>query len=98
MYTVISLLIFFLIAVFGTLLYFKSKKDRLADLQQGICPACGSESKTFKDQNTGTTFKVDVIKAKVLRSGGCSGVTEIEYKCSECGLKEVHNSAGGCGL
>ena len=96
MYTIFSLLIFFLIAIFSILLYFKSKKSRQTDLDNGICPSCGAEPKTFKDQSTNTIFKVDVIKTRVLKNHGCSGITELEYKCNNCGLKEVHNSIGQC--
>ncbi len=96
MYTIFSLLIFFLIVIFSVLLYFKSKKSRQADLDNGICPACLAEPKTFKDDNTGTVFKVAPIKSKILKNHGCSGITEIEYVCSSCGLKEVHNSVGQC--
>lgn len=100
MYTVLSLLIFFLIAVFSVLLYFKLKNSRKADLANGICPTCGESSKTFKDENTGTVFKVDVIKSRLLKSHGCSGTMEVEYKCSNCGLKEVHTVThqNGCGI
>ncbi|MEA3553982.1 MAG: hypothetical protein U9R39_06240 [Campylobacterota bacterium] len=99
MYTVFGLLILFLIVIFSTLLYFKSKKSRQADLDNGICPACGATTKSFKDPNTGVLFNVESIKAKVLKSHGCSGIKEIEYICNNCGLKEVHTSVGqNCGL
>ena len=99
MYTIFTLLLFFLIAIFSILLYFKSKKTRQADLDNGICPSCDAKPKTFNDSKTGTVFKVDVIKSRVLKSHGCSGINEIEYKCNNCGLKEVHTSNGqGCGL
>ena len=43
-------------------------------------------------------INVDVIQAKVLRSGGCSGTTEVEYKCKECGFSYVSSEyGGGCG-
>jgi len=97
MYTIFSILIFFLIAIFSILLYFKSKKSRQDDLDNGICPSCGATTKTFTDPVTNTTFKVESIKKKVLKNHGCSGVTEFEYNCNNCGLKEVHNSiAQGC--
>ncbi len=99
MYTIFSLLILFLIVIFSVLLYFKSKKSRQADLDNGICPACGAAARSFKDPNTGVLFKVDSIKARVLKSHGCSGIKEIEYNCNSCGLKEVHTSVGqGCSL
>ena len=41
----------------------------------------------------------EVIRSKILKNHGCSGVTEIEYRCSACGLKEVHQvSSAGCNL
>ncbi|MEA2049405.1 MAG: hypothetical protein U9O56_01535 [Campylobacterota bacterium] len=99
MYTIFSLIIFFLIVVFSILLFFKSKKSRQADLDNGICPSCGAKPKSFTDPKTNSIFKIDVIKSKVLKNHGCSGITEIEYNCNNCGLKEVHNSIGqGCRL
>ena len=55
------------------------------------CPDCKATTKTFFDDNTKTTFKQEVISAKILKGGGCSGVPDIEYKCKACGLKEVYN-------
>lgn len=99
MYTIVSILILFLISVFAVLLFFKNKKDRQATLDEGSCPTCGESFKTFKDEETNTTFKVDVIKTKLLKNHGCSGIIEIEYSCNACGLKEIHNSVGqGCSL
>ena len=99
MYTIFGLLILFLIVIFSTLLYFKSKKTRQADLDNGICPACNAQTKSFKDPNTGVIFNVESIKSKILKSHGCSGIKEIEYTCNNCGLKEVHTSVGqNCSL
>ena len=99
MYTIIGILLLFLITIFSILLYFKSKRSRQTDLDNGICPSCKAEPKSFKDESTGTLFKVDVIKARALKNHGCSGITEIEYACSNCGLKEIHNSISqSCGL
>ena len=99
MYTIISTLLLFLIVVFSILLIFKSKKDRQDSLENGTCPSCKSTYRTFKDNNTNTSFKVEVIKKRLLKNHGCSGVTEFEYSCNSCGLKEVHNSlAQGCGI
>lgn len=99
MYTIIGILLLFLIAVFSILLFFKSKKSRQADLDHGVCPTCRAETKSFRDQESGTLFKVEVIKQKVLKNHGCSGIVEIEYSCNNCGLREVHNSVGrGCSL
>ena len=97
MYTIITLLIIFLIIIFSILLYFKSKKDRQATLDSGECPRCGAVAKEFKDEATGTLFKVDVIKSRIIKNHGCSGINEIEYRCSACDLKEIHTSVGqGC--
>ena len=99
MYTIIAILLLFLIAIFSILLYFKSKKSRQATLDMGICPACGAQPKSFKDETTGTLFKVEPIKKNILKKHGCSGIVEFEYDCTNCGLKEVHTSVGqGCSL
>ena len=97
MYTIIGILLLFLIAVFSVLLFFKSKQSRQSLLDDGTCPVCQSSTKSFKDENTGALFKVEAIKKRILKNHGCSGIVEIEYKCNNCGLKEVHNSVGqGC--
>jgi ribosomal protein L35AE/L33A len=99
MYTIIGILLLFLIAVFSILLFFKSKKDRQSLLDSGECPSCHTKTKSFTDEKTGTTFKVEVIKTRVIKKHGCSGIVEIEYRCNNCGLKEIHNSVGqSCGL
>ncbi len=99
MYTIISLLIVLLIVVFSILLYFNSKKNRQADLDNGICPQCGAKAKKFTDPNTLVEFKVEVIKTRLIKNHGCSGINEIEYRCNSCDLKEIHTSVGqGCGL
>lgn len=93
MQTLIFLLLAFLIAIFSVLLYFKNKHSRVDKLNQGECPTCGEKTKTFYDENTKTTFTQEVISARVLKSGGCSGVNDIEYRCKSCGLKEVYSQA-----
>ena len=99
MYTIIGILLLFLISIFSILLFFKSKKSRQDLLDKGTCPVCDASTKSFKDEKTGALFKVEVIKQKVLKNYGCSGIIEIEYTCNNCGLKEVHNSVGqNCGL
>ncbi|PHR70000.1 MAG: hypothetical protein COA66_13475 [Arcobacter sp.] len=94
MQTIILLSIFFLLTVFSTLLYLKNKNSRVDLLNAGECPSCHEKTKTFYDKNTRTTFKTEVIKAKILKNHGCSGVVEIEYICNCCELKEVHTRAG----
>lgn len=91
MQTLIFLIIAFLMVIFSILLYMKSKTSRVQKLNSGECPSCGERARVFKDEATGTNFKVDVIKARMLKNHGCSGVKDIEYKCSACGLKEVHS-------
>jgi len=99
MYTIIGILLLFLISVFSILLFFKSKKSRQASLDNGTCPVCHASTKSFRDQETGALFKVEVIKQRVLKNHGCSSIVEIEYSCNNCGLKEVHNSVGqNCSL
>lgn len=99
MYTLLLILFLFLISIFSILLYFKGKKDNQSVLEEGICPSCDAKPRSFTDNKTNTTFTVDVIKKRVLQSHGCSGITEYEYTCNSCGLKEVHNSVGqSCGI
>ncbi|RXJ84424.1 hypothetical protein [Arcobacter cloacae] len=90
MQTIIFLLIAFLIAIFSVLLYFKTKNSRLNTFLSGECPSCKEKRKTFFDKNTNTTFTSEIINSRVLKNHGCSGVTEVEFTCKNCGLKEVH--------
>jgi predicted RNA-binding Zn-ribbon protein involved in translation (DUF1610 family) len=97
MQTLFLILILFLISIFSVLLYFKTNKNRLDLLISGECPTCGEKTKTFFDKNTNTTFTSEVITSRVLKNHGCSGVTEVEFFCKNCGLKEVHQvSNAGC--
>ena len=97
MYTIISLTLIFLFVIFSILLYFKSKKSRQEELDNGICPRCGATAKEFTDENTGINFKVEAIKSRIIKRHGCSGINEIEYRCNNCELKEIHTSTGqGC--
>lgn len=98
MQTLLFILIAFLMTLFSIGLYLKQKNQRKIDLINGICPVCKEGPKVFT-KNDGTKFKIDIIKAKLLKNHGCSGVSEIEYKCESCGHKEVHQSSnGGCGI
>ena len=55
-----------------------------------IAPQHGSIiKKEFINPTNAMTIKVDVILIKVLRDGGCSNTTELEYKCKECGFKLI---------
>ncbi len=99
MQTIFTILILFLIVIFSVLLYLKQKTSRLEKLQNGICPDCGAEPKVFIDKETNTKFTNTPIKARLLKNHGCSGASDIEYRCSECELKEVHSQANrGCGI
>ena len=91
MQTLIFLLLTFLIVIFSVLLYYKNKHSRVDKLNKGICPSCKDKGKTFYDDKTKTTFKVEVISSRVLKNHGCSGVIDIEYTCKSCGLKEVYS-------
>lgn len=93
MQTLIFLLLTFLIVVFSILLYYKNKHSRVDKLNKGICPACGDKAKTFYDEKTKTTFKVEIITKRILKNHGCSGINDIEYTCKTCGLKEVYSQA-----
>jgi uncharacterized membrane protein YvbJ len=89
MYTIIFLILVLLIAIFSSLLYFKDKKMRQKNLNDGICPRCQATFKIFTTSN-GDNLKVDVIKSKILKNHNCSGACEVEYRCNSCDLKEVH--------
>lgn len=91
MQTLIFLTIAFLITIFSILLYLKNKTSRVTKLNQGECPSCGEKTREFFDRTTNTKFKSEVISAKLLKNHGCSGVRDIEYVCSACGLREVHS-------
>lgn len=91
MYEILFLLIVFLLVIFSVLLYLKNKTSRKEKLNSGICPSCGERTKVFYDENTKTTFKTEIIKARALQAASCSGNRDIEFKCTSCGLKEVHS-------
>jgi rubredoxin len=95
LYTIISTLILFLIVIFSILLYFKLKTQNLKSLHNGTCPSCGATKKEFVNPTNAMTIKVDVILIKVLRDGGCSNTTELEYKCKECGFKLISSEYKG---
>lgn len=98
MYTAFATFILLLIVIFSVLLFFKLKKDKKSIYDNGDCPTCGATTKSFKDEVHNTTFQVNPIKTRVLKKHGCSGVVEIEYFCTNCGVKEVHSSIGqSCG-
>ena len=101
MQTIFLLLILFLITIFSVLLYFKTKTSRVEKLVSGECPSCKQKAKIFFDEKTKTTFKTEIIKSRVLQNHGCSGLNDVEFSCSSCGLKEVHSTnllPSSCGL
>lgn len=98
MQTLLLILILFLTTIFSVGLYYKQKNQRKQNLNAGICPECKAEPKIFT-KDDGTKFRIDIIKTKLLKNHGCSGVSEIEYRCEACGHKEVHSiTNGGCGI
>lgn len=99
MQTLVLILILFLISIFSVLLYFKSKNGRLQKLLNGECPTCGAKPKIFTDSKTNTTFRTEVISSRILKNHGCSGALDVEYTCSNCGIKEVHSTPNSsCGM
>ena len=101
MQTIFLLLILFLITIFSVLLYLKTKTSRVEKLVSGECPSCKQKAKIFFDEKTKTTFKSEIIKSRVLQNHGCSGLNDVEFSCSSCGLKEVHSTnllPSSCGL
>jgi len=66
MYTILTILIVFLIVIFSTLLYFNSKKSRQADLDNGVCPRCGATAKEFMDDDIIISYADIVYKKEVL--------------------------------
>ena len=100
MQTLFLILILFLISIFSVLLYFKSKTSRLDILNSGECPSCKQRRKVFFDKNSNTNFTQDVIKTTVLKYHGCSGIKDVEFLCTSCGLKEIHsiNSQMECNI
>ena len=101
MQTIFLLLILFLITIFSVLLYLKTKTSRVEKLVSGECTSCKQKAKIFFDEKTKTTFKSEIIKSRVLQKHGCSGVNDVEFTCSSCGLKEVHSTnllPSSCGL
>jgi len=88
------LIIFISIALFLLLLwliyqYFISNSKKSLLFQNGICPFCGA--KNSKEQT--------VISAKILHSHGCSGISDVQFRCIECGEKlvvKISNSNPSC--
>lgn len=86
MYSIFTLL--FIIVIFGGLIwayfyYLDEKAGKLQLIEQGICPECRQETIEIADE----------------KSGGCSGVSLVQFECSECGYKDSYAINGGssCG-
>lgn len=79
-------LVIFILAILGLLayyLYLKEKSIRLKKVEKGICPNCNQDS----------------IEIKRSKSGGCSGVRNIIFKCQNCDFEEEFNIFGSsCNL
>ena len=90
----------FIVVLLLIYIFFKSKQNRLMLLLGGTCPACGEKRSSFKDEKTNTNFTYEVISQKLLRNHGCQGLSEVEFTCKSCDLKEVHSisNLGNCGL
>ncbi len=83
MYLFIVSLILTALAALAYYLYIRHKGEKLTKLQSGICPECGEQA----------------VHPKSQRGGGCSGTTNITYRCDACGYEEDFNVAGGgCGI
>jgi len=81
MYLFIVFLILSILGVVAYYLYLKEKGDKLTKIERGMCPQC----------------EKDTIKIKRSKAGGCSGTTNIIYKCDFCGYEEDFNISKGCG-
>ena len=92
MQNLLFLLILFLVVIFSVLFYLKGKTSRVEKLLTGECPSCGETTKTFFDEKTNTTFKSEIIKSRILKNHGCSGINDVEFTCQSCGLKEIHST------
>ncbi|SMC09175.1 hypothetical protein [Nitratiruptor tergarcus] len=88
MYMFIVVTILIALSALAYYLYIKHKGEHLSKLQQGICPECEEPA----------------IYVKNSKKGGCSGTSNVVYKCSACGYEEDFNLGGGscsngsCGL
>ena len=81
MYLFIVILILSILGILAYYLYIKQKGEKLYKIEHGICPECDNKS----------------INIKRSKSGGCSGTTNIIYKCENCGYEEEFNINGSCG-
>ncbi|AXK49616.1 hypothetical protein CRU87_04095 [Aliarcobacter trophiarum LMG 25534] len=100
MQTLILLFTIFIVILLLIYIFFKSKQNRLFSLLSGTCPSCKETKKVFFDKTSNTHFTQEIIKPRVLKDYGCSGVKDVEFLCTSCGLKELYsiNSQMGCGI
>ena len=96
----IYIFILFIVVLLLIYIFFKSKQNHLFSLLSGSCPSCKEIKKVFFDKVNGVDFTQEIIKTRVLKDYGCSGVKDVEFTCVSCGLKEVYsiNSQMGCGI
>ena len=100
MQTLIYMFILFIVVLLLIYIFFKSKQNHLFSLLSGSCTSCLETRKVFFDKNSNTNFTQDVIKTTVLKYHGCSGIKDVEFLCTSCGLKEIHsiNSQMECNI
>ena len=82
MYLFVVIVILTVLGVLAYYLFLKEKGEKLSKIERGICPECDQDS-------------IEVRRAK---GGGCSGTTNVIYRCAHCGYEEEFNiGAGECG-
>ncbi len=68
------------LSVLAYYLFIRYKGAKLHKLEQGICPECEEHS----------------IVLKNAKKGGCSGTSNVVYRCENCGYEEDFNVGGSC--
>ncbi len=81
MYMFVVSAIIILLSVLAYYLYIRHKGAKLQKIEQGICPECGQKT----------------IALKTKKGGGCSGTSNVTYRCENCGYEEDFNISGSCG-
>ncbi len=81
MYTFIVITILVMLGVLAYYLYLRQKGEKLDKISRGFCPECDQKS----------------IQIRRSKSGGCSGTTNVIYRCENCGYEEEFNVGGSCG-
>ena len=81
MYMVVVATIIIVLSALAYYLYIRHKGAKLQKLQQGFCPECEQKS----------------IVLKNAKKGGCSGTSNVVYRCEACGYEEDFNVGGSCG-